>query len=96
MYVADRSFSPHIWEFSNSFQPGEVGQKTQNMLYVNSEKVPINCNVSDFDIEQSAIDLDLDSGMYFPDPCNFVAGNVHRNTILWLKIIDRENEEALD
>jgi hypothetical protein len=43
------------------------------MLYVNSEKVPINCNVSDFDIEQSAIDLDLDSGMYFPDPSNFVA-----------------------
>jgi hypothetical protein len=73
LYVADRSFSPHIWEFSNSFQPGEVGQKTQNMLYVNSQKVPINCNVSDFDIEQSAIDLDLDSGMYFPDPCNFVA-----------------------
>ena len=73
MYVADRPFSPHIWEFSNSFQPGEVGQKTQNMLYVNSEKVPINCNVSDFDIEQSAIDLDLVSGMYFPDPSNFVA-----------------------
>ena len=48
-------------------------EKTQNMLYVNSEKVPINCNVSDFDIEQSAIDLDLDSGMYFPDPSNFVA-----------------------
>ena len=34
------------------------------MLYVNSEKVPINCNVSDFDIEQCAIDLDLDSDMY--------------------------------
>ena len=76
------------------FQPGEVGQKTRNILHVNSEKVPINCNVSDYDIEQSAIDLDSD--MYFPDPCNFVAGNVHRSTILWQKIIDRENEEALD
>ena len=83
-------------EFRNSFQPGEVSQRTRNILHVNSEKVPINCNVSDFDIEQCAIDLDLDSDMYFSDPSNFVAGNVHRSTILWQKIIDRENEEALD
>jgi hypothetical protein len=27
----------------------------------------------------------LDSDIYFPDPSNFVAGNVHRSTILWQK-----------
>ncbi|XP_071175761.1 uncharacterized protein [Mytilus edulis] len=45
-----------------------------------------------FDCNKDVLNENLDEDFYFLDPSRFVAGNVHKNTELWGKILDKNQE----
>ena len=66
------------------------------MQYVNRNKETVKYDDVMFDPEGYVSDFDLDKAITFPDPCNFIAGSIHNNKHVWVKIIEESNSEVLN
>ncbi|CAG2191969.1 unnamed protein product [Mytilus edulis] len=89
----DLRVRPYAWEYSIDFLPALVNPRLYNdVQYVDVKNILVTQDMRTFDCNKDVLDENLDEDFYFLDPSRFVAGNVHKNTELWGKILDKNQE----